>query len=275
MALIKIQGKTILEGKTIFSGAGYSVQDTDAAAYIESVESADGSFLEDPVKQAIDAFVLGCKSDSIWSDLKAACILAGAKTLAGALVPLVGSSPTNNNFVSGDYNRETGLKGNKSTKYLNTNRNNNADPQNDQHMSVYVSQLGTSFPASYIGAGAPTSVGATHFGDDSRYNSVFVRSQTSTGAQHPTATRSDSVPGHIGLSRASGSSYVYRADGVSATITQASQSPYNANISVFTRTDGTGICDVRLSFYSIGEATDLAKLDSRVSTLMTDIAAAI
>jgi hypothetical protein len=33
--------------------------------------------------------------------------------------------------------------------------------------------------------------------------------------------------------------------------------------------------DARLSFYSIGESLDLALLDNRVSTLMTDIGAAI
>jgi hypothetical protein len=33
--------------------------------------------------------------------------------------------------------------------------------------------------------------------------------------------------------------------------------------------------DARIAFYSIGEALDLALLDARVSTLMTDIGAAI
>jgi hypothetical protein len=84
----------------------------------------------------VDQFVIGCKSDGIWNSLKASCILAGARTLNGALVPLVGTAPTNFNFVSADYNRETGLKGNGSTKYLNSNRANNADPQDNFHMAV-------------------------------------------------------------------------------------------------------------------------------------------
>ena len=33
--------------------------------------------------------------------------------------------------------------------------------------------------------------------------------------------------------------------------------------------------DGRMSFYSIGESLDLALLDTRVSTLMTDLSAAI
>ena len=37
----------------------------------------------------------------------------------------------------------------------------------------------------------------------------------------------------------------------------------------------TNNADARLSYYSIGESLDLAALDSRVSTLMSDLAAAI
>jgi hypothetical protein len=84
----------------------------------------------------------GTKADgTFWDALKASCILCGARTLAGALVPLAGAAPTNNNFVDADYNRETGLKGDGSTKYLDSNRANNADPQDDQHVCVYASAL--------------------------------------------------------------------------------------------------------------------------------------
>jgi hypothetical protein len=85
------------------------------------------------------SFVKGCKNDGIWTAIKASCILAGARTLAGALVPLVGTAPTNFDglFDSGDYNRKTGLIGDGSTKSLDSNRNNNADPQNSKHVSAY------------------------------------------------------------------------------------------------------------------------------------------
>ena len=64
--------------------------DTDAAAYITAVETADGQALETAVADAINAFVVGCKADGIWDAIKASCIMAGARTLNGALVPLVG-----------------------------------------------------------------------------------------------------------------------------------------------------------------------------------------
>jgi hypothetical protein len=64
--------------------------DPDAAAYLRAVEAADGQALETPVKRAVDDFFRGTKADGTFSALKASCILCGARTLAGALVPLAG-----------------------------------------------------------------------------------------------------------------------------------------------------------------------------------------
>jgi hypothetical protein len=132
-----------------------SATDPDAQAYLQAVEAADGQALEFEVARAIDNFVLGCKADGIWNAIKASCILAGARTLNGALVPLVGTAPTNFNFVSSDYNRKTGLVGNGSTKYLNSNRNNNADPQNSHHLAVFASTAVTD-ASRYMGSGSST-----------------------------------------------------------------------------------------------------------------------
>jgi hypothetical protein len=103
--------------------------DADASAYILAVEAADEiaspgiGALEPATRSAINKFVVGCKADGIWTAIKASCILSGARTLAGALVPLAGTAPTNFNFVSGDYNRKTGLgDASNTTKYLNSNR---------------------------------------------------------------------------------------------------------------------------------------------------------
>ena len=97
---------------------------------------------------AINGFVVGCKQDGIWDAIKACCIMAAWDGLDGALYPLKGAAPTNFNFVSGDYDRETGLVGDGSTKYLDSNRNNNADPQNNNHICLSVS---TASINNYIG----------------------------------------------------------------------------------------------------------------------------
>jgi hypothetical protein len=120
-----------------------SATDPDAQAYLQAVEAADGQALEFEVARAIDNFVLGCKADGIWNAIKASCILAGARTRLGALTPLVGTAPTSFNFVDGDYNRKTGLVGDGSTKYLDSNRNNNADPQDSKHLFSYFTQVVT------------------------------------------------------------------------------------------------------------------------------------
>jgi hypothetical protein len=257
----------------IITGSFAQPDEPEALAYISAVEAADGQTLEDGVKFAYNSFIKGCKADGIWDAIKASCILAGARTLAGALVPLVGTAPTNYNFVSGDYDRETGLVGDGSTKYLDSNRNNNADPQNNQHLSVYVTQAGSVIPNIYIGAGAPSDSGATHFGANISTNVIFFRNRNDTALDHSTAN--SGTLGSIGMSRSSSSSYIARAEGLNDSFNQSSQTPYNSNVSVFWRTGGTGYSDGRLSFYSLGEALDLALLDARVTTLMSDLAAAI
>ena len=84
--------------------------DPDAAKYLQAVEAADGEPLEPAVRTAINAFFRDTKTAGVFSSLKACCILAGARTLAGALVPVVGDAPTAYGFVEGDFDR-LGLTG--------------------------------------------------------------------------------------------------------------------------------------------------------------------
>jgi hypothetical protein len=258
------------------------VTDFDVNAYIAAVERADGQLLEGAVKEAISSFVVGCKADGIWTAIKASCILAGARTLAGALVPLVGTAPTNTNFVSGDYNRETGLVGNGSTKYLNSNRNNNADPQNSKHISVYVTTAPTTgggadsngYPMC-IGAGT----GATGSSEIFRDNNATTGSIRNNCATASTITGAGTATGLLATSRSSSSSYVARFISSNQTITQTSETPFNGTIGVFRAGSGVSTAftyhNGRIAFYSIGESLDLALLDTRVTTLVNAIAAAI
>lgn len=248
--------------------------DPDALRYIAAVQAADGQPLEAGVRKAIDAFVTGCKADGIWSAIKASCILAGARTLAGALVPLVGAAPTNNNFVSGDYNRKTGLLGNGTTKYLNSNRNCNTELQDDVHLSVY----STSVPGVnriYIGAGLFSVSGTTQIVSAAATGGVVrARSRNMSIDNGPAADTS----GLLGTSRTLGTGHAMRVSGAANSPTRASQQPFNGNYFVFASNDGSAPStplDSRLAFYSIGEGLDLALLDSRVSTLYTAIGAAI
>ena len=260
---------------TVWRG-NYVVEDPDAAAYLDAVEVADGQSLEPDTRTAVNTFVEGCKFDGIWDAIKASCIMAGARTLAGALVPLVGTAPTNNNFVSGDYDRETGLKGDASTKYLNSNRADNADPQDSAHVLVYVTSIDTGWNTT--GAGAY--IGVSNPGFNSRrsvvpYNSLLYTSCRSNAGF--TGSNGD-ITGSIGAARSNSDDYETRVDGVTNSRTYTSVAPSSYTVAVFAENTFVGettLTDARLSFYSIGESLDLALLDARVSTLMTDLAAAI
>jgi len=245
--------------------SGYSF-DSDASTYIDAVEATDGQALETGVRVAINDFVLGCKQDDIWNAIKASCILAGARTIDGALVPLTGTAPTNNNFVGADYDRETGLKGDGSTKHLDSNRANNADPQDDKHLSVYQTSLATS-DSILIGTENVTGRSALI---------SFVAGGTSVriNSKVQGASIGNSV-GFVGGVRSSSSTSTGRANGTNFLQSIASQSPATLDIGVFAEASGIAKTDARISFYSIGESLDLAKLDTRVSNLMTAIGAAL
>ena len=106
------------------------VSDPDAQAYIEAVETQDAQPLEVGVAHAINTFVLGCKANGIWTSATQLLMPCGPRTLTGALIPLKGTSPTNNGFLTGDYNRKTGLGDPSNTsKWLNSNILQNSLPQ--------------------------------------------------------------------------------------------------------------------------------------------------
>jgi hypothetical protein len=249
------------------------VTDPDAGAYIAAVEAADGQLLEFAVGKAINDFVVGCKQDRIWDAIKASCILAGARTLSGALVPLAGTAPTNFNFVSGDYNRKTGLAGNGSTKYLNSNRNNNADPQNSKHLATYCTSVPSS-TAYIISAG-----GFADNGNSGIYrngNSYDARvNVTASDAANGIVTNVLTTPAFLGVVRTASNVQKARVGTLEVSNSALSVSPFNGNIGVFVSLPFTLPSNPRLAFYSIGESLDLALLDARVTALITAFGVAI
>jgi hypothetical protein len=252
--------------KLVFAQTNNGITDPEAIIYISNVEQADGQPLEYDTAKAIHDFVAGCKTDGIWTAIKASCILAGARTLAGSLVPLMGTAPTNVGglFVSGDYNRKTGLVGNGSTKRLNSNRNNNADPQNSKHLSVFVSSLPTTASRPLAGQSRATTQGASFI-----YNNI-TRLMDNASASY------SAVAGFVGTNRAASDQYIRRNDGANATIAENSSTPAAGDIEFYWDSGGSGVhSDARLAFYSIGESLDLALLDARVTTLINAFAAAI
>jgi hypothetical protein len=236
--------------------------DEDAGNYIQAVETADAQALEPATRKAINNFVIGCKQDGIWTAIKASCILAGARTLAGALVPLVGTAPTNNGFIGigTDYVRKTGLVGNGTTKYLDSNRNNNADPQDNQHNAVWVSSVATGLA---IASSPFSAIGSNQIGLNGR-KSRNVSSLIGINMQI----------GLCGISRSASANFNYRVGGANNLSVQVSQTSSAGSLIILG--DGAGAHGShRLAFYSIGESLDLALLDARVTDLINAFAVTI
>jgi hypothetical protein len=245
--------------------------DDDASTYIEAVEVADAQALETATRYAINDFVIGCKSDGIWSAIKASCILSGARTLAGALIPLAGTAPTNFNFVSGDYNRKTGLVGNGSTKYVNTSFN----PSSLLTLSLatFVTAA-TSVDGAYIGA-------INTITSDIRRlelkHTSFLRATNTNNASNRVFGAASSVTGFVGASLAD-TTHTHRSGQAVYPAIVAVQSDPNVSLTVFARNTTTVpsfYTNPRLAFYSIGESLNLAALDARVTDLINAFAAAI
>lgn len=247
--------------------------DSDALTYINNVEAADGQELESSVRQAISDFVVGCKSDGIWNSLVSCCILAGARTLNGALIPLVGTAPSNVNFVDGDYSR-TGLTGGTS-KYLNSNIVDSSLPQDDFHMAIWQQQALPSGTRSSIGVQRAVpyyTSSIIHSG-----NNTFPRARAS-GSTITTLVQGASV-GLFGVSRNNSASYDQKRPNASVgTLLNNSAAPLSLPYYIFSSNNNGGALtsyNGTLSFYSIGGSLNLEMLNARVSTLMSAIHVAI
>lgn len=247
--------------------------DEDAGNYIQAVEAADGQALEPATRKAINNFVIGCKQDGIWNAIKASCILAGARTLNGALVPLVGVAPTRQGTEGGwSYNRKTGLKANGTDNYLNSKRAMSADPQNNRHIGLWISEYSTQYGA-YIGVTNDSGANIFSLIRGTLGSECALVSSSVTSAMPSTAL------GFYAVARSSASSIVARANKTSANMSNASGNVnYASEHYIFADNypppSPRHFVNGRISFYSIGESLDLALLDARVTDLINAIGAA-
>jgi hypothetical protein len=237
--------------------------DADARAYIESVRLADGQYMEPAVQLAVNDFVAGCKTDGIWSAITGAALLMGARTLSGALTPLVGGAITNNGaFVSGDYNRKAGLAGNGSN-YLRPSTSAGPTEVNSS-MSVY-STTGQ-FDLRFIAGWNSSNCLATLTAKSARSSSSTAHSfSNQNGVQF------------AGFSRSASGSFFARNGGVTDTANiVAGGSGALGQFGVFALGNNTNLISThRIAFYHCGLPLDLALLDSRVTALYNAIGTAI
>lgn len=246
------------------------MSDPDASAYVAAVEAADGQLLENAVGSAINSFVLGCKNDGIWSAIEIASIFNGARTRAGSYIDLKSATQIVSNTgtdAQWTYGRKTGLKGDASNTWLNTNRAENADAQDSSHIAVYVLTAPTMTATKIFIGAANTEIRSTGT------SSLQYRSRSSTAT---TVSSVGGTLGLIGLSRNSSSAYSYKYGTTAiASATTTSSAPGSNAYGLFSTNGGGNKSDVTLGFYSIGRAIDLDLLATRVKTLIDAIGAAI
>lgn len=240
--------------------------DSDCLTYLSAVAAADGAGVEVGVAVAVDTFFRDTKAAGVFDALKASCILCGARTITGALVPLAGDAPTSNGFVSGDYSRTDGITGD-GTSYIDSGRANDDDPQNDNHNAVYVTAANTvSGGGLLIGATGAGGVGQNAIGSQPVFSRAYTRNRSSAASlfagQH-------SATGLVALNRSSGSAYTARFGGSDTVLAVASDGRTTDNVTIFNQTNAT------IAFYSIGTAVDLAALDTAVTNLITAIGEAL
>jgi hypothetical protein len=273
---------------------GYTATDSDAAAYITDVETADGQTLENPTKQAIDAYVQALKTNSIWTSAAQLLLPCGPRTLAGALRPLKGAAPTNGNgsagatqFTSGNYSRKNGLgKTSNASAYLNNNVATNSVSATSHALFAYGAINASSGDRIICGRFAGATGDSLIVLDEwSAYVSGRAfRSGTFNNVplEFPLVTATAAVTCMVG-SRTSSSSAALYVDGITATnatnrtLTLSTQSFYtfaynnnNASAAGFTSAilQATGIFSTGL------DATQAAALRSATATYVAAINAA-
>jgi hypothetical protein len=239
----------------------FSGFEPETNVYLARIVAA-GSSISSGNLGAVNTFIAGCKADGIWNAIKASCLLAGADTLAGALIPLVGPVPTNGGglFVSGDYSRTTGLLGGGGRRII-TNRVNSADLQDDCHAAIWVTETGSGTTVGLIGSNSNTGVAQRRI-----YRTSTACNDISGSAYSAPAS------GLIGISRSSPSSYIRRSSNSDATLNVASTGNPSFNIAIFARDFlGASSWGGRASFYSLGGNLNLALLDARLATYMSSL----
>jgi hypothetical protein len=240
--------------------------DSDVRAFIAAVEFADQQPLEQAVKDAYRDFIVGCKADGIWTAFRTCGFLMGARTLSGALTPLVGPAPSNVNFVSGDYDRKTGLVGDATTKQLDIDFNPSTLPQDDISMAAFISNRGIATGRALIDSGRALA-GASSIIMDRR-----LRSRSST-LSTPSGT---ATAGFFGWSRNNSANVSTLFDTTSGTVTVSSETPHNGNIRLFnSSTGGSLFSDASIQFWATGLSMNISSLRDRLVAFDAAIGAAI
>jgi len=242
----------------------FTLKDPDAEAYIAAVEAADGEALEQGVRDAYTTFVVGCKDNGIWPFMNQCVLTMGARTVAGAKVPLKGSAPTT---AATNYSRTAGLE--VLANEIDTNYPNNTDPRNNKHFALYTTTPGGPYQGVIQNVGGGVAYVEVYI----YAGGTAVKLNSSVGSGLPQATINSTML--IGGTRYSSSNVIYRINNGNHGRTEPSTAPQSQDIAI-SRTGGD-IYDGRILGWSFGRHINpnLGTLETLFATLKSDIATAL
>jgi len=249
----------------VYTSSAFSAEATNYFSRLDAAGDTTYVDYKQPLANYIDSLVsLG---GAYWDTMLSSTSFVGVG-IQGVTVPLRDGMtvPTNNNFVAGDLDQLTGLKGDASTKYLDTGWSPSSS-QDDFSYSVYATAAPTT---GYVCGSARSGTGSSNMFFDGR-----TRNQAQTQVSTNIAVGVNNI---TGTSRDTSAGFDWMIGGYNGTTSIASQVASARNFFVFSRTaDGAdtpdGITDARLATYHAGPALNLATLEALQDTLITEIAA--
>ena len=159
----------------------------------------------------------------------------------------------------------TGLKGDASTKYLDTGALDNSTSQNDVSLSVWVTDNVPLDNAYWIGS--------QRLAQRSAINNTAVKFSARTTSSSQVNPSPDLVDGFIGQTRTVGTDFDWFINTNSGNFVKASTTPPGTGISVFAYGAGSNKNASRIATYHYGPALNLATLEGLQDTLISEIAA--
>ena len=237
----------------------YSVEAQDYFNRLSAAGDSTYTPYKQPLANYIDSLV--ALGGAYWDDMESAASFVGVG-IQGVTVPLKSTMTalTNNNFVAGDLNQLTGLKGDALTKYIETAVLGTDLAQDDASVSVYVTETGAN--DAYYGNGVVS-------GSISSFVSGYIR-MNSAGLNGGVIAQSNAL---YGVSRDNSANFDHY-NGSSNTIVDASTGTTSGEFVIFAEgTSPTRELNCRLATYHIGPALNLATLEGLQDTLISEIAA--
>ena len=231
--------------------------DLDALNYIREVERVSKGEMHPVAKLAINQFVIEAKRFDLWDSINTCCILMGARTVAGALIPLKGTDPIGGGTLSSLYaiNNQPGIDFDGDTaNYIDTGIKVNADASNDHHMALIVGGMDNN---AYMGADNGSNPGSKFIGGVS--GNLTWRSIPSLSTSI-TSGVTEQRPQFLGLSRSSSANVdIYRnGQFVNVASTSGGQDSQNIHVGVNNSSGIRGSAtEAQISFYSLGASLDL------------------